>query len=431
VGEKEPDFEKGITLVVWSNLGKQFEIETTSLELRSRFGKENAAREKKMSDATDGRRMSLKERMSLLNANGAGIPLPQIPGGAGGQRLHREGVSSDLSTRSESNLMSGSHPTVPLDVSQSERSLTSAESERLEGTDGFEVEENSLNAVALAKPTIAAGRRRPSRVDNFMAAIPAENRLTQQELALVQKDEGSVNKRQQDSALSALDRELTQGEQWLFSKITQMEREYSDRIAALELETAVLREALANAGLAIPPKSAPRPSSVTSTPQSVSAKRGSITSTPIASPASPVSKKPTTPIASAGAVKRNDTAESASSPRPMAKRTSSETFSLGSPGLGAAEKSSSPSGPARKIPAVPQGPRPVPSTPKQASPSGTEETTQASSELSSTSDTTATEATKGDDHNSPEAADAANGYGTHNKVATDEEEEEDDGMDML
>jgi hypothetical protein len=221
-------------------------------------------------------------------------------------------------TKSELNLMDGHHSTSfhsNPSSTQSERSLLERES-----SDKFEEDGDNLNAIALAKPTMAPGRRRPSMAMNLKAGIPPENRLTEAEIVAATQETTKVSegvlgmKRQQEAAALLVppsDRELTPGEQWLLSRMVAMQNDLLDRIALLEQEAVVLRQALITGGITVPQTAAPPPTSASSTPQAPVTKK--IPTAMNLNPTLPSSPGPVRTTMAPPAVKRTDSSDSTSS----------------------------------------------------------------------------------------------------------------------
>lgn len=205
--------------------------------------------------------------------------------------MHRSDSEMAAASKSESNLMRESSNSELNPMFASERSLTSGmdrsfASEGSESQDTFAVGADSFNAVALSKPIMAA-RRRPSQVPNLASLIPAENRLSEKDLI---GDEPSSNKRSQEMAWSVPPKGLSATEQWLLDRLLQMERDYSARVEYLEQETQILRNALMEAKITVPPKPTPLVASANSTPNlAIASDKKGIAA--IASPSSPVTKK--------------------------------------------------------------------------------------------------------------------------------------------
>lgn len=114
------------------------------------------------------------------------------------------------------------------------------------------IDDSPLNSIALSKPIVPQGRRRPSQVANLISHIPAENRLTTKDFEAVSREDSSFSsgKRSHDNAFSEAD--LSPTEKWLLSKLTLMEKDLMNRIASLESENIALRTALAQAKISIP-----------------------------------------------------------------------------------------------------------------------------------------------------------------------------------
>ena len=114
------------------------------------------------------------------------------------------------------------------------------------------LDDSPLNSIALSKPIVPQGRRRPSQVANLISYIPAENRLTTKDFEAVSSEDSSFSsgKRSHDNAFSEAD--LSPTEKWLLSKLTLMEKDLMNRIASLESENIALRKALVQAKISIP-----------------------------------------------------------------------------------------------------------------------------------------------------------------------------------
>lgn len=110
-----------------------------------------------------------------------------------------------------------------------------------------------MNSVALSRPTITAGRRRPSRVPNLAAQIPEENRFNAKDLEMAEELHQSEASKRPQSLMGGGGGALSQGEAWIVAQLAAMEQSFMDRLQQLEEENGRLRQALESAGMTVAP----------------------------------------------------------------------------------------------------------------------------------------------------------------------------------